>query len=95
MTALAGRRVLVTGAAGGLGPTVVAAAGASGARLVLVDVAQDRLDALAADFRDSIESTHVVDLLDDDAVSAFAAEVTASAPIDAGVRARLLSLPSS
>lgn len=83
MTPLAGRRVLVTGAAGGLGPSVVAAAGAAGARLVLVDVAQERLDALAADYGDAIESTHVVDLLDDGAVGAFAAEVTASAPIDA------------
>ena len=83
MTPLAGRRVLVTGAAGGLGPSVVAAADAAGARLVLVDIAQDRLDTLATDFSSSVESTHVVDLLDDDAVSAFADEVTASAPIDA------------
>ena len=84
VTPLAGRRVLVTGAAGGLGPSVVAAADAAGARLILVDVAQERLDALAADFtRLRIESTHVVDLLDDDAVRAFAAEVTRSAPVDA------------
>ena len=83
MSALAGRRVLVTGAAGGLGPTVLAAAAAAGARLVLVDVAQERLDVLAGDFPDAVESTHVVDLLDDDATAAFAAEVTANAPIDA------------
>jgi NAD(P)-dependent dehydrogenase (short-subunit alcohol dehydrogenase family) len=76
MSALAGRRVLVTGAAGGLGPTVLA-------RLVLVDVAQERLDVLAGDFPDAVESTHVVDLLDDDATATFAAEVTASAPVDA------------
>ncbi len=83
MTPLAGRRVLITGAAGGLGPSVVAAAGAAGARLVLVDVVQDRLDALAADFGDAIESTHVVDLLDDGAVGEFAAKVTESALLDA------------
>jgi len=83
MSALAGRRVLVTGAAGGLGPTVLAAAAAAGARLVLVDVAQERLDVLAGDFPDAVESTHVVDLLDDDATATFAAEVTASAPVDA------------
>lgn len=83
MSALEGRRVLVTGAAGGLGPTVIAAAAAAGARLVLVDVAQERLDVLAGDFPDAVESTHVVDLLDDDATAAFAAQVTSSAPIDA------------
>lgn len=83
MTALAGRRVLITGAAGGLGPSVVAAAEAAGARLVLVDVAQERLDTLAADHSGSVESTHVVDLLDADAVTRFAAEVTATEPIDA------------
>lgn len=83
MSPLAGRRVLITGAAGGLGPSVVAAAGAAGARLVLVDVAQERLDTLAASHGGSIESTHVVDLLDADAVSGFAAEITTSAPIDA------------
>lgn len=82
MTSLTGRRVLITGAAGGLGPTVVAAAGAAGARLVLVDVSQDRLDALALRFSDWIEGTHVVDLLDAEAVSSFAAEATSAAPID-------------
>jgi NAD(P)-dependent dehydrogenase (short-subunit alcohol dehydrogenase family) len=83
MTALAGRRVLVTGAAGGLGPTVIAAAAGAGARLVLVDVAQERLDVLARDFPEAVESTHVVDLLDDDAAAGFAAQVTAAEPVDA------------
>ena len=83
MTALAGRRVLVTGAAGGLGPTVLAAAAGAGARLVLVDVAQERLDVLARDFPEAVESTHVVDLLDDDATAGFAAQVTATEPVDA------------
>ena len=83
MSTLAGRRVLITGAAGGLGPTVLSAAAAAGARLVLVDVAQERLDTLAATYADAVESTHVVDLLDDEACSAFASQVTGSAPIDA------------
>lgn len=83
MSSLAGRRVLVTGAAGGLGPTVVSAASAAGARLVLVDVAQDRLDAVAADHGSAVESTHVVDLLDPDACAAFATDVTQASPIDA------------
>jgi NAD(P)-dependent dehydrogenase (short-subunit alcohol dehydrogenase family) len=77
------RRVLITGAAGGLGPTVVSAAKAAGARLVLVDRSQERLDALASEFGDAVESTHVVDLLDDDAVAAFAAKLSSNSPVDA------------
>lgn len=83
MTSLTDRRILITGAAGGLGPTVVQAAQDSGARLVLVDRSQERLDALAADYAKAVESTHVVDLLDPDAVAALASSLTASAPIDA------------
>jgi len=81
--ALSHRRVLITGAAGGLGPTVVSAAQASDAKLVLVDRSQERLEALASEFAASVESTHVVDLLDDDAVAAFAADLTSQSPIDA------------
>jgi NAD(P)-dependent dehydrogenase (short-subunit alcohol dehydrogenase family) len=83
MTPLSGRRILVTGAAGGLGPTVVNAARDAGASLVLVDVAQQRLDALEEQFADAIESTHVVDLLDAQAVEAFAASLTATSALDA------------
>jgi NAD(P)-dependent dehydrogenase (short-subunit alcohol dehydrogenase family) len=82
MTTLTGRRVLVTGAAGGLGPVVVDAAVAAGARLILVDRAQDRLDALASRHADAIESTRVIDLLDADAVADFAASVVAEEPLD-------------
>jgi NAD(P)-dependent dehydrogenase (short-subunit alcohol dehydrogenase family) len=80
---LAGRRILITGAGGGLGPTVVAAAADAGATMVLVDVTHSRLDELKAQFAPSIESAHVVDLLDADAVAAFATDVTAAAPLDA------------
>jgi NAD(P)-dependent dehydrogenase (short-subunit alcohol dehydrogenase family) len=80
---LAGRRVLVTGAGGGLGPTVVAAAAEAGATLVLVDVGQDRLDDLAKQFSGAVEATYVVDLLDPGAVADFAAQITASGPLDA------------
>ena len=69
---LTGRRVLVTGAAGGLGPTVVAAAADAGAHVVLVDLAQDRLDELATAHAPAVVETAVVDLLDPAAVSAFA-----------------------
>ena len=79
---LQGRRVLVTGAAGGLGPSVVAAAADSGARLLLLDVAQERLDDLAATHGTAVESTYVVDLLDPDAVEAFAGQVLATGGVD-------------
>ena len=83
MSELAARRVLVTGAAGGLGPVVIDSANAAGAKLLLVDVSQERLDLLAETHGDAIESTHVVDLLNPDAVEEFAASVTGSAPVDA------------
>ena len=51
--------------------------------MVLVDRSQERLDALASDFGDAVEDTHVVDLLDDAAVAEFATELTSNAPIDA------------
>jgi len=73
--ALKGRRLVITGAAGGLGPSVVAAAADAGAKLVLVDVSQERLDALAETHAVAIESTHVVDLLNADDVQAFAEEM--------------------
>ncbi|HVQ88144.1 MAG TPA: SDR family oxidoreductase [Actinomycetes bacterium] len=80
---LEGRRILITGAAGGLGPTVVAAAAAAGASLVLLDVASDRLDPLAATFDKAVDSTHVVDLLDPAAVAEFASSLAISGPVDA------------
>ena len=61
---------------------MVSSARDAGAQLVLVDMSQERLDALAGEFSDAIESTHVVDLLDADAVSEFASAATKSAPID-------------
>jgi NAD(P)-dependent dehydrogenase (short-subunit alcohol dehydrogenase family) len=82
MTTLTGRRILVTGAAGGLGPTVVDAAASAGATLVLVDRAQGRLADLASQHPDGVESTHSVDLLDPGAVSDLATTLTASAPVD-------------
>jgi NAD(P)-dependent dehydrogenase (short-subunit alcohol dehydrogenase family) len=86
MSRLAGRRILVTGAAGGLGPTVVSTALAEGARVVLVDVSQERLDALVDSLgpaASGVEGTQVVDLLDPAAVDGLAAELSAPAPVDA------------
>lgn len=44
---LAGKRVVLTGAAGGIGRTIAARLGASGARLLLVDIDEERLAELA------------------------------------------------
>ena len=76
------RRILITGAAGGLGPTVVAAAAEAGGSLVLLDVAQDRLAPLATTHAAAVVSTHVVDLLDADAVDAFAQQLAGSGGVD-------------
>jgi len=72
---LADRTVVVTGAGGGLGPTVVEAAADRGARLVLVDVALDRLEPLAAAFPDSVTATHAVDLTDPEVVAGLAGQL--------------------
>ncbi|HEX5018182.1 MAG TPA: SDR family NAD(P)-dependent oxidoreductase [Actinomycetes bacterium] len=82
MNTLAGRRVLITGAAGGLGPVAVPAARDAGASLVLVGRSKDRLDELASAHGDAVESTHEVDLLDAAAVDEFAATVTSEREID-------------
>lgn len=79
---LQGRRILVTGAGGGLGPAVVAAASDAGATLVLVDRAREKLDDIAAVHAAAIDSTHGVDLLDPQAVEQFATQLAGS-PIDA------------
>jgi NAD(P)-dependent dehydrogenase (short-subunit alcohol dehydrogenase family) len=51
--------------------------------LILLDVSQERLDALTEQFGDSIESTHVVDLLSVESVDEFATSVTEPARLDA------------
>lgn len=49
---LAGRRIMITGAARGLGRQIASAAGAAGARLVLSDVLKEELAATADALRD-------------------------------------------
>lgn len=50
-TMLQGRRLLITGAARGLGRSIAEAAGAAGARLVISDILQDELAATADTLR--------------------------------------------
>lgn len=80
---LYGRRVLVTGATGGLGPMAAVAAASAGARLVLVGRSRARLDAVVSAMGEhaaAVERVAVADLLDPTAVEALAAE---SEPLDA------------
>lgn len=77
---LAGRRVVITGAAGGLGPVAARAALDAGASVVLVDVAQDRVDALAAELGAGVDGAYAVDLLDAAATASFAGRL---GPVDA------------
>lgn len=77
MTDLSDRVIAIAGAAGGLGPTVCHQLGAAGATLACTDVAQERLDSLAADLGLDGErlDTRVVDLLDADAAGRWASEI--------------------
>lgn len=77
MTALADRRIVVTGAAGSLGLEAVAAATSAGARVVVVGRSAERLATLTERFGDSIVGAHAVDLLDDGEVRELAASVGA------------------
>jgi NAD(P)-dependent dehydrogenase (short-subunit alcohol dehydrogenase family) len=72
---LADRHVVVMGAGGGLGPTVVAAAAAAGARLTLVGHGPDSLQPLQQTHPDHVQRIAAVDLTDPDAVDALAADL--------------------
>ncbi|TIT30063.1 MAG: SDR family NAD(P)-dependent oxidoreductase, partial [Mesorhizobium sp.] len=69
-----GRSVVVTGAAGGVGSALVAVLSACGARVIACD--REGTDLTGA----GIEETHHFDLLDDEAVAAFAKRLSEGAP---------------
>jgi len=71
MKDLSGKRVLITGGAGGLGHSMARAFAAQGAELVLTDVAAATLDDMVADFvrRGVACSGYVVDVTDAAAVT--------------------------
>ena len=75
-----GRTSVITGAASGMGAEVARELDRRGARLALLDRNADGLAALAATLIGTGHTTHVVDLTDDDAVFALAAEIEASHP---------------
>lgn len=84
---LSGQSVVITGAAGGLGPAVVARLADAGAMLVACDVDQGRLDAVRAEVGvdPARFESQVVDLLDAEATATWAAELAARHERLAGV----------
>lgn len=75
-----GATSVVTGAAAGMGAEVARRLAAGGARLALVDRDAAGLAAVSASLPGTGHTTHVVDLSDDAAVTAAAADITASHP---------------
>lgn len=74
------KKVLITGAASGIGRATAVAAAAKGARLFLTDVNAESLDAAAAEIRangGTVEYTKALDVADHPAVQAMAGEVHA------------------
>jgi len=80
---LRGKRCLITGAASGIGRSTAIAAGGKGAELFLTDRNAEGLESIVAEIRDAggtVSHFATVDLVDHEAVVAFAAEVHAVAP---------------
>ena len=75
-----GKTTVITGAASGMGAEVALELSRRGARLALVDRNPDGLASTLSRLAGAGHTTHVVDLTDDDAVVALAAEVEASHP---------------
>ncbi|MHC9046101.1 SDR family NAD(P)-dependent oxidoreductase [Microbacterium saperdae] len=77
---LAGSTTVITGAASGMGAAIARLLAAEGAHLALLDHNTTALAEIAAELAGTTVTTHVVDLRDDDAVFATAAEITAAHP---------------
>ena len=77
---LTGRTTVITGAANGMGADIARLLAARGAHLALIDHDGAALATVAAELHGTRVTTHVVDLRDDDAVFAAAAEITAAHP---------------
>ncbi|MDF2559144.1 MAG: hypothetical protein K0R99_590 [Microbacterium sp.] len=77
---LAGSTTVITGAANGMGADIARLLAARGAHLALIDHDSAALTAVATELGGTRVTTHVVDLRDDDAVFAAAAEITSAHP---------------
>lgn len=75
-----GATSVITGAASGMGADVARQLAARDTRVALVDRNADGLEAVAASLSGTGHTVHVVDLTDDDAVTALAGELTAAHP---------------
>jgi len=69
---LDGRTIVILGAGGGLGPVAARAAAAAGAKVVLVDRDLALLQELRSELGDAVVAADAVDLLDDEATTAYA-----------------------
>ncbi|WP_294221483.1 SDR family oxidoreductase [uncultured Shimia sp.] len=74
---LSGRNILVTGAAQGIGEAVARMAHGMGAKVILNDMQQDKLDAIACDLGDRAE-VHVGSVADYDFVQSMVASAVAT-----------------
>ena len=72
---LAGRTVVLTGAASGIGAALARALAAKDARLILVDRSRGALDAIAEELAPSVSSAHAFDIRDRKAVTALPARI--------------------
>ncbi len=84
---LAGRRVLVTGASGELGGAICKALAGEGCRLILWGRNPERLERLANQIGESVDSFHAVDLTNDALVYSVLAEVRENGGADGFVHA--------
>ncbi|MCR2812434.1 SDR family oxidoreductase [Microbacterium sp. zg.Y1090] len=75
-----GATSVITGAAAGMGAETARQLAAAGARIALVDRDEVGMDAVRASLPGTGHTVHVVDLTDDDAVTAAAAAIAASHP---------------
>ncbi|KDA05015.1 acetoin dehydrogenase [Microbacterium sp. CH12i] len=76
---LAGNTTVITGAASGMGAELARQLASAGVHLALLDYNAEALASVAEDLPGTV-TTHIVDLRDDDAVTAAAAEVIAAHP---------------
>ncbi|MBL3702167.1 SDR family oxidoreductase [Sulfitobacter sp. BDSS02] len=78
MNSLEGRRVVVTGAGGGLGKTIALACASAGAELILSDLSDESLEPTMAAVRETgatVESK-LMDLSNPDSIAAFGASIS-------------------
>ncbi|MGH3690070.1 MAG: SDR family NAD(P)-dependent oxidoreductase [Microbacterium sp.] len=77
---LTGSTTVITGAANGMGADIARLLAARGTHLALIDHDAAALTTVAAELSGTRVSTHMVDLRDDEAVFATAAEITEAHP---------------